>query len=229
MCYEILILCCLAALTIGLLNLKALGKNPYVVLKYVVSLLVSFTMLRYVTLIIYGGVPEYQLLQSLRYFYFSSSVGITMTTASAIWYITPCYREKIRYPYFIACFTPWILFDLYIILKQPTEIIQGSQFGYQLMLSGSFPYYLSIMQGSLVVILSSLCLIGIMRYKHLQIRTQLFLILLAQVLLALDGLGYRSQQGRIFPAFTVTEAFSLITTYYAFSKTIKVIRALKSQ
>ena len=226
---EILISCCIIAVMAVLMNLKALGKNPYISLKIIVSLLVSLTSLRYITLIVYGNSAEYHLLYVLRYFYFMSSIGVTMTTVSAIWYITPCYREKISYPYFLACFLPWILFYLYLILKQPTQIIQGSQFGYQLILKGKFPFYLSIAQSSFVIIAMTLCLIGILSYKHLQMRCQLFMIILAQFLLALDSISYQKTSLRIFPPFTLTEAFAFFGTYYALAKSVRMIHALKNQ
>lgn len=227
--YQILNLCCLVGLFTVMLNIVALGKNFYPLLKVIGSVLVSFTALRYITLMMYGGSAGYSLLSTLRYFYLGSSIGITMLTVSAIWYVIPCYREKINYPYFLACFIPWILFYVYIIMKQPTEIVQGSRYGYQLILIGKFPFYLSVAQGSFVVVILALCSIGIISYKHLQIRTQLFLIILAQLLLTLDGLNYIKEDRIIFPPFTITESFALLTTYYAFSKTVRVIHALKNQ
>ncbi len=211
------------------MNLKALENNPYPVLKIIVSVLISFTALRYLTLIVYGDLPDYSLLNTLRYFYLASSIGITMTTASAIWYVTPCYREKIGYPYFLSFFAAWILFYVYVIIKQPTEIVQGSQFGYELILTGNFPKYLSIVQGSFVSIMVILCLIGIVCYKHLQIRIQLFMIILAQLLLTIDGLNYGSDRLWVFKPFTLTEFFALFTTYYAFSIIIKSIHPLKNE
>lgn len=227
--YKILIITCILALIAVIMNLKALENNPYPVLKIIVSVFVSFTALRYLTLIVYGDSPGYGLLNTLRYFYLASSIGITMTTASAVWYVTPCYREKLGYPYFLACFLPWILFYIYIIIKQPTEIIQGSQFGYQLILIGKFQAYLRIIQGSFVSIMVILCLIGIFCYKHLQIRIQLCMIILAQVLLTLDGLNYGSDRLQVFQPFTLTEFFALATTYYAFSSVIKSIHPLKNE
>lgn len=227
--YIILIVTCILALIAVIMNLKALENNPYLVLKVIISVLLSFTALRYITLILYGDSPDYSLLNTLRYFYLASSMGITMTTASAVWYVTPRFREKIGYPYFLACFLPWILFYGYVIIKQPTEIVQGSQFGYQLILTGKFPFYLSIVQGSFVSVIVILCLIGIISYKHLQIRIQLVMIILAQMLLTLDGLSYGSERLHVFQPFTLTEFFALATTYYAFSIAIKSIHALKNE
>ena len=221
--YKILIITCILALIAVIMNLKALENNPYPALKIIISALLSFTALRYVTLIVYGGLPDYGLLNTLRYFYLASSIGITMATASATWYVTPCYREKIKYPYFLLCFLPWIIFYVYVIIKQPTEIIQGSQFGYQLRLTGAFPMYLSIAQGSFVMIIVTLCLIGMIRYKHLQIRTQLFMMILAQILLTLDGINYGKDRLWVLQPFTLTEVFALATTYYAFVVAIKSI------
>lgn len=229
MSYEILIACCILALLAVLFNIWALADNTYTELKVTVGLLVIFTAFRYITLIAYGDSPDYSLLNTLRYFYFASSIGVTMTTASAIWYVAPCYREKIAYPYFLACFIPWILFYLYVIIKQPTAIVQGEQFGYQLILCGQFPFYLSIVQGSFIVVAILLCINGIIKYKHLQIRTQLIILILAQCLLALDGISYSLDNLQVIPPFTVTEAFALMATYYAFSRTVRSIHALKNE
>ena len=227
--YKILIITCILALVGVIMNLKALENNPYPVLKIIVSVLVSFTALRYLTLIVYGDSPDYSLLNTLRYFYLASSIGITMTTASAIWYVTPCYREKIAYPFYLMFFVPWVVFYLYIIIKQPTEIVQNRQFGYELILTGNFSKYLSIVQGSFVSVMMILCLIGMICYKHLQIRIQLFIIILAQLLLTIDGLSYGSDRLWVFRPFTLTEFFALATTYYAFSIVTKSIHPLKNE
>lgn len=227
--YKILIITCILALIAVIMNLKALEHNPYPVLKIIVSVLISFTALRYLTRIIYGDSPDYQLLNTLRYFYLASSIGIPLTTASAVWYVTPCYREKIHYPYFLACFFPWILFYLYILIKQPTAIVQGTQFGYQLRLTGQFSSYLSIAQGCFVGVMVILCAIGLVYYKHLQIRIQLFIIILAQLLLTLDGVSYKSYRLWVMQPFTLTEFFVLFATYYAFSVPIKSFRPLKNE
>lgn len=226
--YKVLIISCILACIAVIMNLKALEKNPYPVLKVIVSILVSFTVLRYLTLIVYGDSPDYHLLNTLRYFYFASSIGISLTTASAVWYVTPCYREKIAYPYFLLCFLPWIIFYLYILIKQPTEIVQGRQFGYHLRLIGDFSKYLGMVQGAFVSIIVILCVIGLVSYKNLQIRIQLVLIILAQLLLTLDGMSYRYQGVRVIQPFTLTEGFALLTTYYAFSIPIKSLKPLKN-
>ena len=227
--YKILIMTCILALIAAIMNLRALEQNPYKILKVVVSILVSFTALRYLTLIVYGDSPDYQMLNTLRYFYFASSLGIPLITASAVWYVSPCYREKIQYPYFLGCFFPWILFYLYIIIKQPTEIIQGTQFGYQLKLVEQFSNYLRVVQGSFVGIIIILCSISLIYYKHLQIRIQLMIIILSQVLLTLDGLSYQSHRLWVIQPFTLTEAFALFATYYAFYIPIKLFKPLKNE
>lgn len=229
MSYEILVICCILALIAVLFNIRALAENTYTELKVTVGGLVIFTAFRYITLIAYGDSPDYSLLNTLRYFYFASSIGITMTTVSAIWYVIPYYREKIAYPYFLACFIPWIIFYLYVIIKQPTNIVQGSQFGYRLVLSGRFSFYLSVAQASFIIIAVLICVAGIIKYKHLQIRTQLLIIILAQCLLALDGISFNLEHLQVIPPFTITEAFALMATYYAFAKTVRSIHALKNE
>ena len=210
----------LGAIMMNLIAVKKLHKQQ---LKRITSSLLLFTMLRYITLMIYGGAPSLQALQAARYFYFASSLGLTMTTVLAIWYAMPCLREKFSASQVVLFFSPWILFYLYVIIGQPTEIVRGRSYGYVLTLTGRWPMYLSIAQGSLIVIIVLVCIYGIMRYKHLQIRVQLFFIVCAQVLLALDGMSYRLSTMQVFPPFTLSEAFGFAATYYTFGHALRAI------
>jgi len=193
--------------------------------KWVCGFLFVFTMFRYFTLIVYGDSASYYQMMRLRYFYFASSIGLTLTTASAIWYITPLYRKQISYGKYLAFFTPWIIFYSYIILVQPTRIVQGKKFGYTLELIGSYPLYLSIAQGSFVAIMIILCVIGMIKYKHLQLRTQLFVIIMAQIVLILDGLTYWTQLLPTLPPFTVSEILGFLAVLYGFSNKMIEIKS----
>lgn len=221
MSYSILIISALLALLAIFLNLSVIPHVMDKTLKRIVITLLLFTSMRYVALIIYGDSPTYELLQVFRYFYFASSIGLTMTTLLAIWYVLPILRKRFKSYMVPLIFLPWNLFYIYVIVKQPTEIIKGNQFGYQLQLIDRFPFYLSIVQGSLVTIIILICLYGIYKYKHLQIRVQLIFIIAAQVLLALDGISFSMSLPRVFMPFTITEAFGFAATYYAYKKAVK--------
>ncbi len=227
--YAILIILCLIALYSIFLNLKVMEDNTFLLLRLIGTVLLIYSATRYITLIVYGDAPNYYQLRLLRYFYFASSIGLTGMTLSAIWYVTPLYREKMKYPYWIAGFLPWISFYLYLIIMQPTKIIKGKGIGYELVLTGQFPLYLSLVQGLFVIIAIILCLIGIFKYKSIQIRGQLFIIILAQLALAVDGSSYYSQGIHTIPPFTLTEAFGFIAVYYIFCKPIKEIKGISNR
>lgn len=214
-----------AVLAIGaiFMNLVAIRGIRDQALKYLAGVLLLFTITRYVTLIIYGDRPSLWELELLRYFYFASSIGLTMTTVLAIWYAVPCFREKLSAMQCLLLFLPWSFFYLYLIIKQPTQIIKGGSYGYILALIGKWPFYLGIAQGSLILILLLLCLYGIWHYKHLQIRMQLFFIIAAQLLLMVDGMNYGMSSSFVFTPFTLTEAFGFMATYYAFSHSVRTI------
>lgn len=214
--YLLLIAICIIAIGVLMLNIAAVNKNPYKLLKVVCISLFAFSMMRYLTLIVYGDKPTLAQLEALRYFYLATSIGLTIPTASAVWYITPLYNKKISYGRYLLLFTPWILFYLFVIVTQPTEIKMAPNFGYTLELTGKFPLYLSIAQGSFVIIIILLCLIGLFKYKNAYLRSQYFVIIIAQILLTLDGLSYYRPMLSVFPPFTVTEVFGFLATYYAF-------------
>lgn len=224
--YAILIILCLIALYSLFLNLKVIGENPFLMLRLICTLLFIYSATRYITLMFYRDTPNYSQLMALRYFYFATSIGLTGTTLSAVWYATPLYREKVKYPYMLLGFLPWALFYLYIILKQPTRIIKSEGMGYELMLTGQFPIYLSVAQGSFVIIILILCLIGIWRYKNVQMRVQLGIIVLAQLVLTIDGLSYYTGTLCTIPPFTLSEAFGFFAVYYILSSPIKEIKGI---
>jgi hypothetical protein len=215
--YILLIGLCIIAVGVLVLNIGAVLHNRYLTLKLVCILLFVFSMFRYFTLIVYGDFPTYDQLMALRYFYLASSIGLTIPTVSALWYITPLYREKIGYKQYLLFFTPWIIFYGYVIITQPTEIVQGESFGYALELTGRFPIYLSIAQSAMIAVIIILSGIGMVKYKNLQLRVQYIIIILAQITLFLDGLSYFVEIPRTFPRFTVSEVFGFLAVLYAFS------------
>lgn len=220
--YIVLIAICIMALVVITLNIAVIQNNDNITLKTICTILFVFSIFRYLTLMVYGDMPSYKLLDALRYFYFATSVGLTIPTLAAIWYITPLYRGKIKYPTYLLLFTPWILFYLYIIIMQPTKIIVDKKFGYNLQLIGKFNLYLSVMQGSFVIIVLILCLVGIIKYKNVKLRSRYLAIIVAQIALTLDGLSYFSSALNIIPQFTLTEVFGFLAILYAFSQRIKV-------
>lgn len=216
--YLGLILICIAAIIVLVINNAIICKNPYKLLKIVCLTLFTFSMLRYLTLIVYGDKPNLKQLEVLRYFYLASSIGLTIPTASALWYITPGIRKKLNYRTYLAFFTPWMLFYIFLIITQPTQIKMGEKFGYVLVLTGKYPFYLSLVQGSFVSIILILCLVGIGWYKNIYLRSQYFVIIVAQILLTLDGIGYFRPFLNVFPPFTITEVIGFLAVAYAFYK-----------
>lgn len=226
--YFLLIGLCVLGIYVLFLNLFVIKDNKFTVLRQVCTVLFLFSITRYMTLIAYGDHLELSALMKLRYFYFATSIGLTIPTASAVWYITPMYREKIKYPYYLLCFLPWILFYTYLIVRQPTQIIQGSSYGYELQLIGSFPLYLSIAQGSFITVIIILSIIGLIRYKNIQLRVEYIILILAQITLTLDGLGYYIGNGRLFPPFTASEILGFAAIYYTFKVPIIEIKGIAS-
>lgn len=215
--------CIVAVIMIGY-NVKAIGSVENKEIKIIGNLLLIFTSLRYITLGIYRLSYNLALLNDIRYFYYASSIGITLLTALAVWNVIPFFKERIQPMNYLLCFLPWVIFYSYLILKQPTQIVENKSFGYELVLMLPFNHYLSLVQGSFVAVIILLCIIGIVGYKHLQIRIALWVISLAQGLLVLDGMNVSSIGHHFFRLFTVTEVFALWTVYYAFSHTVKIIK-----
>lgn len=215
--YIALIMICIVAIGVLMLNIGIVSKKEYPVMKWVCIGLFAFSMMRYLTLIVYGDSPSLGQLEVLKYFYLATSIGLTMPLASVIWYITPHLREKIAYLKYMAFYIPWIIFYLVLIVIQPTEIKLGESFGYTLALTGDWPKYLSIAQGSFVVITFSICLWGWCKYKNSHLRSQYLALLLALVALGLDGLGYFIPTLSIFPPFTVSEVLGFLAIGYGFT------------
>lgn len=224
--YVFLIVICLIAIYSIYINLKVIGDIQYKLMVIVCTVLFIFSSTRYVTLIIYGDNPMYSTLESFKYFYYATSIGLTGTTLSALWYATPLYREKIKYPYLLLLYLPFALFYLYVIITQPTTIVKSSGIGYEIILNPPFQIYLAIVQGTFVTIVILASLIGIFKYKNMEIRTKLILIILAQILLTLDGLGSFGEGSNIIPPFTLTEAFAFWSIYYTISKPVKNLKSL---
>lgn len=225
--YLFLITLCVIAIVLLMINIGAVSKKDVILMKWVCILLFAFSMLRYLTLIVYGDHPTLTQLEVLKPFYFASSIGLTMTMASAVWFITPFLREKFNYLMYILFWSPWILFYSILILSAPAEIELGKNIGYTLELTGRFPIYLSIAQGSFVAIMIGLSLAGLIKYKNEYLRSSYGLIIAACILLTIDGISYFVPMLNLIPPFTVTEIFGFFSILYAFS--IKPIKHSKNK
>ena len=215
--YLFLITLCIIAIIVLMINIGVVSKKDKPLMKWVCIILFAFSMLRYLTLIVYGDHPTLNQLETLKSFYFATSIGLTIPMASAVWFITPFLREKISYLKYLLFFTPWILFYLFLIIRTPAEIEVGQNIGYTLKLTDNFPIYLSIAQGSFVAIMIILSLIGFIKYKNEYLRSAYGLIIAACILLTIDGIGFFVPLRNFIPPFTVTEIFGFLSILYAFS------------
>lgn len=211
--WMLVVLCCIAIIILIadiLVTLKIKNNG----LKIICILLFIWSMLRYFTLIIYGATPTYEQLHTFRYFYFATSMGLAISTVSTLWYITPMYKEKIKYGTYLLWFSPWIMFYFYFFINQPTQITQGVKYGYRLIISKNFLVPFSIMQASIILITILLSIIGMIKYKNLQLRVQYFMIIIAQLTLLVDGISYYKPTLFFFPRFTVSEIFGFLAVCY---------------
>ncbi|OOB80137.1 MAG: hypothetical protein BEN19_06480 [Epulopiscium sp. Nuni2H_MBin003] len=216
MSYFVLCLICLLAVGVLLANILVTNKIPYIGFKWVLIGLFSFSMLRYFTLMVYYDTPSLSQLEVLRYFYLATSIGLTISTALTIWYITPHFRQKISEWKYLLFFSPWIIFYLYILITQPTDIVKSPNFGYSLVLIDNFNKYLSIAQGSFVIVIIILCFMGLATYKHPTLRSQYIFLIFAQLVLTFDGLSIiKGINTRLLVPFTLTEIIGFIAIWYA--------------
>lgn len=224
--YFLLIIICLIAIGLLLFNIKVMIGNKHILFKRLCIGLFSYMILRYLTLIVYGGDSSYEQLKALRYFYPASLIGIMIPTLLAIWYITPLYRHKITCLHYLCIFLPWITFYCYIIITQPTVILKGENFGYSLGIVNPYRIYLITAQLILMGIVLILSIVGMIKHKNLQIRVQLFMIIIAQTTLLLDVVSYLIKIPQTFSRFTISEVFVLVALFYAFSKKIIEVKGI---
>ena len=215
--YLFLITLCIIAIVVLMMNIGVVSKKENPLMKWTCIFLFAFSMLRYLTLIIYGDHPTLAQLEVLKHFYFATSIGLTIPMASALWFITPFLKEKISYLRYLLFFTPWMLFDLFLIIMTPVEIEVGQNIGYTLRLTGKFSLYLSVAQGSFVALMIILSLIGFMKYKNEYLRSAYGLLIAACILFIIDGMSYFVPLKSFIPPFTVTEIFGFLSILYAFS------------
>lgn len=217
--YGALVIVCSVAIIVLMINLVVMNvRREYPIMKWLCMVLFAFSMTRYLTLIVYGDSPSLSQMEVLRYFYFATAIGLTIPFASAVWYITPHLREKVVYLKYLLFFVPWVAFYLYVIIAQPTAIVMGKNYGYDLVLTGKFPLYLGIVQGSFVAVMFILCVSGYLKYKHSQLRSQYILLIIALIALLIDGVSFYIPVRNVVPAFTVSEVFGFVAILYAYAK-----------
>lgn len=220
--YVLLIGVCILTIGVLMLNIAVVNKRQPQLMRWVCIGLFTFSMMRYLTLIVYGDSPTLSQLEILRYFYFATSIGLTMTTAAAVWWMSPYIRENLSYGSYLLSFIPFIAFYLWVLITQPTEIRMGETYGYTLALVGKYPIYLAIVQSLFVGIIIILCVTGILKYKNAELRNKYGLVIGAQVLLALDGISFFKPILEVFPPFTVTELLGFLVILQVFqTETIK--------
>ena len=110
--YLFLIALCIMAIIVLMINIGVVSKKDVPLMKWVCIILFAFSMLRYLTLIVYGNHPTLSQLEVLKPFYFATSIGLTIPMASSVWFISPYLREKLTYLKYLLCFIPWIIFYL---------------------------------------------------------------------------------------------------------------------
>lgn len=219
----------IAALMMIIWSIKGLNGLEDKDIKLTASIFLILGVMRYVTIILYYFLEELKMLMFLRYFYFLSSISLTMLMAIAIWYVTPFLKEKMKLDHFLVYFLPWVIFYIYFILRQPTQLNVSTLYYYDLIIVQPYQTYFMIAQISFSAVIIFLCLSGMNTYKHLQIRVELLLILLAQLLLIVDAFSLKHTSLTCFKVFTVSEIFAFWVCYYALSNAIKPIKAIKNQ
>lgn len=223
--YVFWITLCIVALIVLMIDIGYVSKKDVLLMKWVCIVLFAFSMLRYLTLMIYGNHPTLGQLEVLKPLYFATSIGLTIPMASTIWFISPYLREKWTYLKYLLFFMPWIIFYCIFILTAPAQIQLGQNIGYTLVLTGKFPLYLSLAQGSFVTIIIILCMIGFFKYKNEYLRSAYMIMIGACILLTIDGLGYFISLTNWIPPFTITEIGGFLSIAYALS--LKPIKAMK--
>lgn len=228
--YFILVVMSLIAGYVIALNIAAVSHHTNKLLKMICIILFCFSLCRYITLLVYGDHPSYETLVFFRRFYFATTIGLTVPILSAVWYVTPCYREKVKYAYWLLLLLPWVSFYGYLMVKQPVRIVQSKTIGYILELTGTFPCYMLMAQAAFTILVVILALGGMLRYGHLQIRAQLIMLILAQSLLMIDGLSvYKQQLLQLVPSFTISEILAFLAVYYSLAVPVKETKGIEGR
>ncbi|MBM7684721.1 hypothetical protein [Defluviitalea raffinosedens] len=206
-----------SVLIIVILNIMQIKNHPNRVLRSICLILFTFTGLRYVALIVFRLNLDMNFLKFFSYFYYASSIGLTIPTIFALWYIIPAFRERIKEWTVLTLSAPFSFFYLYLIYLQPVQIIKHDGFGYRLQLLAPWNRWLSIVQGIVTLIVFGMCFYGFRRYKYKFPRSQYLLFILGYVLTTIDGLCMLFNSVYPIEPFIFSEAFILIAILYAFA------------
>ncbi len=215
--YALLVGLCIGTIAILLLAIVTVSQKTEPLMRWLCVFGFIFSITRYLTLTVYGDTPTLTQLEGLRYFYLATSIGLTVPFASVVWYVTPNLREKCTYSKYLLCFVPWLIFYMYTLITQPTEIVKGTHYGYVLELTGSFTTWLGIAQGAFVLIMLGLCIGGFIQYKNSVLRSKYFVLILALTVLTMDGILQFVSQLTLLPPFTLSEGLAFLAITYAFS------------
>jgi hypothetical protein len=206
------------AISVLFLNVYLLLLNPHKSIKRVCSICFVASIFKYLTLMVYGAKPTLLQVQALRPFYFITVIGLFIPLASALWYITPFCKTSISYIKYLLLLLPWHVFHFYILIA-PIEKIEKITYGYDFHLSPTVEKYFIFSQGSFFLLMTTLCIIGWLRYKNEALRSQYVTLILAQILLLIDLYVARyTTLITVFPLFTMTEIGGFLAIAYSFSK-----------
>ncbi|WP_341877948.1 hypothetical protein [Defluviitalea saccharophila] len=206
-----------SVLIIVLLNIIQIKGHPNRILRSICLILFTFTGLRYIALIVFTLSSNIDILKFFSYFYYASSIGITIPSVLALWYIIPRFRERIKEWVVLLLFSPFIFFYLNLIYLQPIQIIKHDGFGYRLQLISPWNHWLSMVQGIFTLMVLCMCFYGFRSYKYKFPRSQYLLFILGYILTTIDGLCMLFNTVYPIEPFVFSEAFILIAILYAFA------------
>lgn len=180
------LLSCIAILGMIIWSIKAIKQQGDEKIRWGCECLLIVTALRYIIEIGYIMEMNEMWLKTLRPVFEVGVITIGLLSAISMWYALPCLREGIKLSYYIGCFLPWYGLGLYGIILQPTLLVAQSGRGYEVMIQAKYAMYYQMLQYSFIGVIGLIGIVGLMKYKHLQIRTQISVILMAQGLWAFE-------------------------------------------
>lgn len=206
-----------SVLMIVFFNIMQIKDHPNKILRNICLILFMFTGLRYIALIVFTLSANIDILKVFSYFYYASSIGITIPSLFALWYIIPRFRERIKEWIVLLLVSPFIFFYFNLIYLQPVQIIKHGSLGYRLQLMAPWNQWLSIFQGIFTLMVFGMCFYGFRRYQYKFPRSQYLLFILGYTLTTIDGLCMLFKAVYPIEPFVFSEAFILIAILYAFA------------
>lgn len=213
---------CLIALILNGWLIKVLAQINDKWLKVLLEILAFANVIRYVALMIGSDCEAHAILTYLRYFYPVSRISLPILLALSIWRVIPLLKDRMKWYHYGMMISPYWILSSYWVMKWVYNGIRQNERYFEMPLGISlYPYWfwLGLIFGG---IMSLLCVGGIIRYKHLQIRTQLLIILCAWLLWVLDSISMSRQVLYLMMPFVLSEAFAMWAVCYAFSKSVKI-------